>query len=363
MKKQKQQKQNKPKSGLASFCVSVTALILVFAVCFIFLIFSTDVVINVDIQTRANTEVVRPTQVSITIQKVEDLTGSNGSGDGTPNPPPDNTGVTPPPGTTPVIDKELKEWVDNCPITFPQKQKTLALVYYVMNKNGYSNPQISAVLGNICCEGDVGRFEGIPYGKTGGYNNYYENSWRVASIYNNFTDFTVSRYGNKSHEYAEIYSYKIAQDQGMTWEQLKTMFSATAPLAVNVYGFGCIQFTSGTYHKNFLDFININALTGATDFYTVAEMETSNLCKRCCDVFNQNTPSGYSGLHSNCQFTVAQLQNSMGYTSGEKAELVEATAVFFTKVEIGKGYKTLAENKRRAEVAVSCYDAIKAAGY
>ncbi len=376
MKDKKQQNEKKPKSRLVSFCVSATALILVFAVCFTFLIFSTDVVINIDMQNSTNYDVVKPTSVSVTIQQVENVaqnpSAENGAGDGMPVVPPDNTGITPPPNTTPIVDKDLKDWVDNCPIKFSntQKQDTLALMYYVMNKNGYSDEQISGVLGNICCEGNVGRFEGIPYGhhskdcKNGKVSScYYENSWSNASIYSNFTDYTVAKYGNKAHEYSEIYSNKVAQNEGMTWEQLRTMFSATAPLSVAVYGFGSIQMTSGTYHTNFVNFIDSNGLSGTTDFYTIAEMETSNLLIKLSDFFNQNTPSGYSNLHKNCQFTLGSLQSSLGATTGARAEVVESSAVFFTQVEIGWHYKYLDENKRRAGIALTCYDDIKAAGY
>lgn len=369
MKDKKQQNEKKPKSRLVSFCVSATALILVFAVCFTFLIFSTDVVINIDMQNSTNYDVVKPTSVSVTIQQVESVTQNpstgNGVGDGTPAVPPDNIGITPPPNTTPIVDKDLKDWVDNCPIKFSntQKQDTLALMYYVMNKNGYSDEQISGVLGNVCIEGSVGRFEYIPYGIHGGWKDYYANSWSKPSIYETFTKYTLSNNGNQSREYSEIYSNKVVQDTGRSWEDLTTMFNASVNSGVYLYGFGCIQFTDPSYHKNFLNFIQSNSLTGLTDFYTVAEMETSNLIIQSAKYFNQNTPTTYSSMCKNSKCTVAQVQSAVGYTSGPEAEVIEAASIFYCRVERVSGGETVANIQKRAEWGVTCYHDIKAAGY
>ena len=151
------------------------------------------------------------------------------------------------------------------------KQEALRAIYYTLHNAGYSNTIIAGIMGSICTEGNIGQFEGIPYGSTAGYQNYHERTWNYPEYYLQFPHkytnlelLAVGKVGkfpevkvSAAHEYANSYSYKkLWEIPDFTVEEFKIMLNVGISDNVIIFGVGVLQSTDPSKHQDYIDAID-----------------------------------------------------------------------------------------------------------
>ena len=127
----KNKKRKEQRSSIIKYCVTTVACLLLFCVAYIYLVFGTDVVINVDDQSSYNPANFDRISVQHIISEVED----NNPGI---NDPDDGSGNNPPPGVP-----------NPGPVNPIPADETVKKVYKFLSGLGYSDTMCAGIMGNI----------------------------------------------------------------------------------------------------------------------------------------------------------------------------------------------------------------------
>ena len=234
-----------------------------------------------------------------------------------------------------------------------EKSKAIRGVFYQCNKKGLKAEYIAGIAGNIESEGVVGQFEGIPYGATG--QVYYKNSWANSDVYNNFVKVNAP---DNAHIYSNDYSRKVSKDVGITYADLRQMLSVKAvnsTYGTSIFGYGCIQGTSESWHDAYnrvIDCLNLSGNISEEGMYLIE-----------CELVATNAQGQFAGndlpqIRNDANFTTDELIDALGVTTEAEKLVVAAAGRYATSVEICAGWRNIGDASNNGSVYSRCAHAL-----